>query len=138
MSTRCAIVFEGADGRYPVAVYKHSDGYPDGQQWLAQFAKAFHEGRGDDPEYAVAQCAAQIVLEHAEARKTWGHVKPEDYGKREYLGVGVFALAGREPDGIHGDLDYVWKIDLLKGAVYWRRASKRVWTRLLLKEAVHA
>ena len=97
MSTRCAIQVTGSEGLYPVAVYKHSDGYPDGQTWLHEFAKAFKKERGDDPEYAIAWIIRTIDTD-------------------PYLGVGAFYSKGK-PEKIHCDLEYVYTVDLETGLV---------------------
>lgn len=86
MSTRAMIEVEGSD----VKIYKHSDGYPDGEHGvlatLKPFAKFFAKKRGDDPEYLVAQIVrefavkdhqwaqertAEDIAEHGEDRYGW-------------------------------------------------------------------
>lgn len=136
MSTRCAITFSDGTVTYPVGMYKHSDGYPEGQQWLLDFAKDFNKERGDDLEYAAAQCMAQVVMDYAEERKSWGFVKPEDKLKRQYLGVGAFAMHGETPEDIHGDLQYVYRVELSPkgGKVFVRPAGTKTWKPLRIKK----
>lgn len=107
MSTRCQIVTVDSQGHlYPCKIYKHSDGYPSGVlPILKPFVEAFAAGRGDDPEYFIAQVVRRFMLEDVEHyekdradRQRFG-----DYGnpRTNFLGWGVSTYW-------HGDIEYLY------------------------------
>ena len=77
MSTRCQIATVDRDGRlYPVKIYKHCDGYPEGVlPVLEPFAAEFHARRGFDPEYLIAQCLGRF----AASDSTYGPGAPDRF-----------------------------------------------------------
>jgi hypothetical protein len=87
MSTRAQIQVDGSK----VLVYKHSDGYPDGEHgvlaWLTPFVESFMQRRGFNPDYMTARIVvAGIASDGAEADPTlgWG-VDTEIHGDIAYL-----------------------------------------------------
>jgi hypothetical protein len=106
MSTRAQIVFEA----FPVAVYRHSDGYPDGPHGvlagLLPVLRDMHRYRGWEPQGMAAQVVHRFVADYR-----------ADYADRVVSGClempstlyGGFCV---EPfDGeLHGDLDYVYLV----------------------------
>ena len=127
MSTRCHIQVKEASGKiYPVMIYKHSDGYPEGVlPFLKSFASRFFHDRGDDAEYCVAQILrhwaiedntemeARIKQAKEEAKKTGDKNPyiPTNY-VRHFTGWGVCLQS--EP---HGDIEHVYTVNLKTGTV---------------------
>jgi len=97
MSTRSNI--EITDGTDSFMFYRHSDGYPSGQETLLKFMKLIQDKKLRDD---VQQCAGWlIVFGHEE----YGSVSPEKDWK-----VGAY-----EPSiDKHGDINYFYKCDILK------------------------
>lgn len=97
MSTRCQIVvMETETKMYPVKIYKHCDGYPEGVlPELVPFAKAFASNRGNDPEYMAAQIVRAFALLD-------GH---DNYLRavESFTGWGVSTFW-------HGDIQYAYKV----------------------------
>lgn len=91
MSTRAQIVIMEDDNTvYPVKIYKHYDGYPEGViPILAPFTLEFAQGRGADPEYFIAQCLGRF------ARADYGP------GGANYTGWGLCTE-------YHGDIEYLY------------------------------
>lgn len=108
MSTRAQIKVDGIDNVY---VYKHSDGYPDGEHgvlaWLVPYVTKFLNNRGWDDEFLLARImyegmkideAAQAEYRSSNNSKLntrlnaiydftgWG-IGPEIHGDTEYLYV---------------------------------------------------
>jgi hypothetical protein len=95
MSTRCMIEVEGCKAK----LYRHSDGYPDGQ-WgvlatLVPFVNKFLKVRGWDPEYLLARIAQDQMNGHDE------HTKEHD--GTDVLGFGL-------DTSYHFDLEYVYRV----------------------------
>ena len=95
MSTRCMIEVEGIKAK----LYRHSDGYPDGQ-WgvlatLVPFVNKFLEVRGWDPEYLLARIA-QDQMNGYDARV------------KERYGDGVDVLGFGLDTSYHFDLEYIY------------------------------
>lgn len=115
MSTRANIAIIEADGtKYPVQIYLHSDGYPQGRNgvmaWLCAFARLFSSAQGDDAEY----CAAQL-LRHQAVGQYLRETKrnPEREGAAEVLGFLSWGLCTRP----HGDEDYFYEVTPATGRV---------------------
>jgi hypothetical protein len=111
---------------YPVMIYKHSDGYPEGVlPFLKEFAENFVRDRGDDAEYCVAQILRHWAIEdneEIEARIKQQKEEAEKKGDkdpyistnyvRQFTGWGVCLTA--EP---HGDIEHVYTVNLKTGKV---------------------
>ena len=105
MSTRCQIVILEPNGElYPVKIYKHCDGYPEGvMPILAPFAIAFADNRGSDPEYFIAQCCRAFAFKdlarsQAEADGPYRH-NP----RKQFTGWGCSTFW-------HGDIEYLYVV----------------------------
>lgn len=123
MSTRATIQVKGKEGIYPIAVYKHCDGYADGQGWLIDFAKEFKKVRGDDPEYAIAQIIRWFHTRPAELKQAeeWTKKGMDDY---LFLGWGVFPC-NKVPERVHGDIQYSYMVNLETGTVEIRNVRDK-------------
>lgn len=120
MSTRCNIIIEDKEWGYNTILYRHGDGYPDGEFGvvfaLAEFTKMFMQRRGWDPCYMPAQLlhflitkeAAETVVSVKENIKQYG--RPSKY-EQELLDTGGNNLLsyGISSD-IHGDIEYAYVI----------------------------
>lgn len=123
MSTRCQIHFvhDTDEKRYP-SIYRHSDGYPDGQHGvlasLERFFKAVktqtHDTRFGDPEYLAAKF---VVWQSGEWVGSGGPL--------DFLSVGV-------ANGLHGDEDYEYRVicDTRERTptIQYRAIGARKWT----------
>jgi len=134
MSTRCHIQVKEANGKiYPIMIYKHSDGYPEGVlPFLKDFAEKFVKDRGDDPEYCVAQIlrhwaiednenCEKRIQEYKEDAKKEGRTDawiPSNYA-RQYIGWGV--CMQNEP---HGDIEYMYTVNLKNGKVRMSKPTR--------------
>lgn len=114
MSTRCNIQVQNSDGTiYECMVYRHSDGYPESVlPFLEPFVNTFKTERGCDPEYFVAQFLRHAMIDECkEADKDDFYKKfPDAHPSKSYLGWGVCTE-------LHGDIEYLYTVDLVKGKV---------------------
>lgn len=132
MSTRCHIQIKQADGSlYSCMIYKHSDGYPDFEgcgvmSWLPKLVKDFFEDRGDDAEYCVAQILRQEAIKDycdfekqikVNKKKKLKDSWPSKNLALNYLGWGVCLTSER-----HGDIAYMYTVDLKDGTVTYEKA----------------
>ena len=111
MGTRAQFTIEDENGGvYPVTVYKHSDGYPDGEYGVLKFLRAFtvefFKFRGHDPSYFMAQLlrhwvASDLANGVSLGGMTGGHTT--GYRSGEFLGWGVDTQ-------IHADLAYLYHV----------------------------
>jgi len=126
MSTRCHIIIE--DPRYGdrTILYRHSDGYPEGEHGvlasLAPFVARFMKHRGWDPEYL----AAQIICDQINTTRNYRRKlleerlaqleSDEDAGwllectreqlanvDNNFLGFGI-------SNEIHGDVEFIYRV----------------------------
>lgn len=118
MSTRAQFTVEGEDGGiYPVSVYKHSDGYPDGDHGVLKFLRAFtvefFKFRGHDPGYFMAQLLRHWAASDLASGLNLGGVNPTkgfDYpSKAESLRQGEFLGWGVDTH-IHSDIAYLYHV----------------------------
>lgn len=108
MSTRAQIClkrdtagFKETGGIY---IYKHSDGYPEGVMPVLQgLVTRFHNKRGNDPEYLLAQIVRQFAIEDNKE----GYSPAQDY----FTGWGLDTIE-------HGDIEYLYEVDSATGKVY--------------------
>ena len=102
MSTRCQIRFQ--DKNTIAQIYRHSDGYPDGEGGvisdLIEYAKAVEDNRMDDPSYAAANFIHWNKLQHEKG-------DPKYSPKFSSTGYGVEDPA----KGIHGDESYLYVVE---------------------------
>lgn len=86
MSTRCQIVvMENETTMYPVKIYKHCDGYPEGVlPTLEPFAQEFARDRGNDPEYMAAQIVRRFAVDGSRDSFTGWGLCTEWHGDIEY------------------------------------------------------
>lgn len=103
---RDTIQFQETGGIY---IYKHSDGYPKGvMPILKPFVQAFHESRGNDASYLLAQICRHFALEEAKNAPA----EPSKYDEiYKYLGWGLDCVE-------HGDTEYFYEIDASTGEIY--------------------
>jgi len=97
MSTRANIIIKDSDAK--LIFYRHSDGYPDytGKD-LKDFVKGYTNGSFRDN---AIQSAGHLILR--------GHQEYKKYTSMDWK-VGAY-----EPtDSIHGDIEYLYTIDLEK------------------------
>lgn len=102
MSTRCTINFCFPDGEVCAKVYRHTDGYPDGDSGvpadLARFFKAVQE-QTDDPRFGdPSYLAAKFVVWQANEHRRGASLTPLDF-----LGVGILM---EDP----GDIAYSYNV----------------------------
>jgi len=123
MSTRCHIIVE--DPRYgdKTILYRHSDGYPNGEHGvlasLVPFVVRFMKHRGFDACYMGAHIIADQIQRSREHDREWcersikrdeanGH-DPSYYREKlanlenDFLGFGISSE-------IHGDVDYIYRV----------------------------
>ncbi len=105
MSTRCQIIVEGSD----VVIYRHSDGYPDGDEGVLKGLIAtvgpFVKARGFDECYLPAH----IVHDQVAAHVKWAN--EQAFGKAtKYLGYGVEAYNPAVRHPLHGDIDFLYVV----------------------------
>jgi hypothetical protein len=111
MSTRAQIGFYSKDNggdikiKPETLIYKHSDGYPDGDcgvmSWLVPFFKDFMERRGADPEYMAAWCIHVICIRQAAPHTNY----PEFEDNFRYTGVGCCY-----EHFLHEDIEYYYSV----------------------------
>ena len=117
MSTRCQILVEGAD----VVLYRHSDGYPDGEHGVLKSLKAivknFIKWRGFDECYLPAHIISEMIVAHKKwADKCIRREKKKDpnyntnsYESSKYLGYGIEGYAD-EAAYLHGDIEFLYVV----------------------------
>lgn len=113
MSTRCVVHFQSG-GKTEAIVYRHSDGYPDGEHGvLASLKKFFNEVQAvtTDTRFADAPfLAAKYVVWEARLAQDYFLKKGQSPHRLDFLGVGVIMT---EP----GDIEYRYKVSCRDGDV---------------------
>lgn len=127
MSTRCNVIIK--DGCTKIILYRHSDGYPDctGED-LKDFVKDYTNG---SMRLDAMQSAGWLILRgHSEYTKEDGKsltLKPDPKDRFSGWKCGAY-----EPtDQIHGDIEWLYTIDLEKQEltfkdVYEKRIKKKI------------
>lgn len=109
MSTRAQITVKGSG----IYIYKHSDGYPEGVLLLLEtVCREFREQRGNDPDYLLAQIIRRFAIDDERAYRERLATDPEMakyYDPTRPTGWGV--EKGREPNVLHGDIEYLYRVD---------------------------
>lgn len=117
MGTRAQFTIEDETGGiYPITVYKHSDGYPDGEYGVLKFLRAFtvefFKFRGHDPGYFMAQLLRHWAASDLAKGLTLGGIEREyaekspyaaGYKQGEYLSWSVETQ-------IHCDVEYLYHV----------------------------
>lgn len=107
MSTRCNIVI--SDQYSKIILYRHSDGYPDcvGVD-LKDFVKGYTDGSmRDDAMQSAGWLIIRGHVEYADGNPT---LKPNPKDR-----FGGWKVGAYEPtSNIHGDIEYLYEIDLVK------------------------
>jgi len=116
MSTRCQIKVEGSD----VYVYRHSDGYPDGEHGviaaLKPLCEEFLKYRGWDEEYLPAHIVSGFIVAYvAHMRERYedkdfplyADMTPEQ--KEERINQSKFLGHGVDTE-MHGDIEYLYVV----------------------------
>lgn len=119
MSTRCQIGFYEAEEKnlanFKVLIYRHSDGYPDGESGVVAdvmpFLRWWKTERGiSDFEY----CSARLLQYLCNKYDNYSHVlfKNEANGTFESEKIGAFTgtLGHGISKGFHGDIDYLYAV----------------------------
>jgi hypothetical protein len=122
MSTRCQIIVEDAT----VALYRHSDGYPDGPHGVIKILKkivvGFIKRRGFDECYMPAHIISDMIVAHKkwadgrirEIKKTNGPASSiESYEGTKLLGYGIEGYDpehGAEENAFHGDIEFLYVV----------------------------
>lgn len=102
MSTRANIVLK--DGEDKLWFYRHSDGYPEGTMpTLNKFLNLINEGKILN---TLCQAAGWLIIIGAEEYKTKPTDQLESHGHDWKVG------AYEPTTGQHGDIDYLYTIDL--------------------------
>lgn len=110
MSTRANVIIK--DDQCTLYFYRHSDGYP---ECCGLDLKEFVKGYSEHLRSNACQSAGHLILR--------GHA---EYKKEDLLGDGMgWKVGAYEPtDSIHGDVEYIYVIDLDKGVLETRVPSK--------------
>lgn len=108
MATRSQICIkqdtEGFKETGGIFIYKHNDGYPEGvMQTLAPLVKHFHETRGNDACYLLAQIVRAFAFRDFA-------MEPMEAPLR-CTGWGLDTVK-------HGDIDYLYEINAATGEIY--------------------
>lgn len=138
MSTRANIIIK--DENTTLYFYRHSDGYPEG-------------GAGDDLTEFVKEYATGAMRNNVNQSAGWLIVR----GHFEYKGAEPEGMPGRQPDrtgpradskdrfsgwkvgayeptdGLHGDVEYIYIIDLVKMELTCRKPKAGFWDNATLK-----
>jgi hypothetical protein len=112
MSTRAQICikrdtpgFKETGGIY---IYKHCDGYPEGEHGVLRILKPFVErfvkARGNEPDYLLCQIVREFA--YADPREPG-----EEWGGQRFIGWGLDTVQ-------HGDIEYLYEVDSATGIVY--------------------
>lgn len=120
MSTRCNVILK--DSYSKIHIYRHSDGYPEGAgEDLKDFVKGYTDG---SMRLSAGQSAGWLILRgHVEYLYDWDfsgkeakEIKLPFTGKpRESKSGSGWKVGAYEPtDQIHGDIEYLYTIDLEK------------------------
>jgi len=116
MSTRCQIKVEGSD----VYVYRHSDGYPEGEHGviaaLKPICEDFLKWRGWDEDYMVAHIVSAFIVSYMQGTREMCE-NPEDsyYSKmtpeerEESINMSKFLGHGVCTE-IHGDIAFLYVV----------------------------
>ena len=126
MSTRANVIIK--DRYDKIYFYRHSDGYPEGTMpTLNKFLNLVKNGRirGN-----TGQAAGWLVLigaeEYNSSLKNAENPEPDNYFSWK---VGAY-----EPtDGLHGDIEFLYIIDLDKQKIEARYTTREFWNKPLLK-----
>lgn len=142
MSTRCNVVVTDEFGA-KIMFYRHSDGYPSGvAPTLGEFLRLVKTNRLRDN--AEQSAGWLIVLGYEEySQGDYGNDLAKMRGNTEGTNMSGWKVGAYEPStGIHGDIEYLYEIDLkakaLKG---WHHDGERKGasvTRELLAEVMKA
>lgn len=126
MSTRCNVIIKDAYST-EIMFYRHSDGYPSGvAPTLGEFLRLVKTNRLRDN---AEQSAGWLILlgyeEYSEG--AYGNDLAKMRGNTEGTNMSGWKVGAYEPSaGIHGDIEYLYEIDLgaktLKG---WRHDGTR-------------
>lgn len=121
MSTRCQIhfVYDADDKAFP-SIYRHSDGYPEGEHGIIATLREFfsdvvsqcRDTRFNDPEYLAAKFVVWQALRYA---------TPD--APLDFLGLGVAYSR-------HGDLSYEYRVvcsGVNPPSIQWRKAPRGAW-----------
>lgn len=127
MSTRAQIKYKNSQDN--IYIYKHSDGYPEGEhgvlKFLVPFVEKFFKSRGDDESYFLAQFLRHhAVYTYKEQLADYEKYKDsdneivrrcnrhpdEDDSPYKYLSYGLDCIQ-------HGDIRYLYEIDN-DGSIY--------------------
>lgn len=131
MSTRCQIRFQD---EYEVAqIYRHYDGYPDGQAGVISDLKKLKDylektGMFRGPAYLASQFIFWHKMNFLVSMKDhWGIESLEDILDPEKGDLPTFMLGHGVEDpkaGIHGDEEYLYIIELLPSGEWHLRVSR--------------
>jgi hypothetical protein len=122
MSTRCHIIVEDPQYNERTILYRHSDGYPDGQHGvlasLVPFVARFMKHRGFDACYMAAQIMAdQITRSRAYMRDMYERRASEmqsgdmqDYYRKQAENVDNDFLGFGISNQIHSDVEFIYRV----------------------------
>ena len=123
MSTRCHIIVEDPEHGDKTILYRHSDGYPDGEHGvlasLVPFVARFVKHRGFDACYLGAQIMADQINRSREGmRAMWKRMIAEAEAKGKSDTYATERLANVENDflgfgisnQIHGDIEFIYRV----------------------------
>lgn len=121
MSTRAQIKIKD----YPVMIYKHSDGYPEGVlPTVKPYMRKFVNNRGNDKEYAIARLMMHFGVVDKEWREKMHRENPNMFSEESFVGYGLTTE-------LHGDIEYLYIIDLeiksIEVVDVWAEESKIVY-----------
>jgi hypothetical protein len=120
MSTRCQILIqEGTKGPFhPVAIYKHSDGYPEGVlPVLVPLASKFFKSRKVEPDYLSAQIVRRFAVDDHLRISSDSPRHKEPYC---FIGWGLEAIPIDEKGvitALHQDIEYLYVVNACTGKV---------------------
>jgi len=124
MSTRCHIIVEDPSSGDKTILYRHSDGYPNGEHGvlasLVPFVARFMKHRGWDPCYLGAQIVCDQINRSREYMRKY-HLDAIDrfnFEGKGNAGYHVGALERIDDDflgfgissGIHGDVEFIYRV----------------------------
>lgn len=114
MSTRCQIgIYEKKETdltNFEALLYRHSDGYPDGEHGvlaaIVPFCKFYHKARGmNDTEYLAARLLQYLCNEYDKAMSKYEQITPKIDGL-QYTGL----LGNGISKVFHWDIEYFYAI----------------------------
>ena len=121
MSTRANIIFRDADSE--LIFYRHSDGYP---EVTGEDLKTFVQGYKSTLRNNVMQSAGWLIVQ--------GYLDPS-YKKYRAGGVGMgWKVGAYEPTNqLHGDVEYIYTIDLVNGVLATHVTLPEFWDKPTLE-----